>query len=162
MSKKRPVEFELEEGRPERHKQDIAGRQPVDREIAERGRGIEKDQVIGIQHPVGGQHVGQRIPELPAPRRHPPDRDLELRPVKVQLRPDEIDVRPVRLLDKRRRRDLQGLGQGFIERQGRLAAIQAALVLGPQMQRVMPRDQRKHGPPFIRDAPAEDRGHRAL
>ena len=162
MSKNRPVEFELQERGPERHQQDVRRRKPVDREIAKRRGRIEKDDVIGIEHPVGGQRLAQRIPQLPAPRGHPPDGNLELGPVKVELRPDQVDVRPVRLLHEVGRSDLQCLGQGLIQRNRGFSPVEPPLVLGPQMGGVMPCQQRKDGAPFIRYPPPEDRGHRTL
>ena len=93
---------------------------------------------------------------------HAPDGDLEFGPVKVQLRPDQVDIRPVGLLDQVGGLDLQGFHQRVIEGQGTFAPVHPTLVVGPQMGGVMPRDQRKHRRPFIRHATAKDRGHRAL
>ena len=43
----------------------------------------------------GGQDIGQRIPQLPAPALHPPDWNLKLGAVQIDLRPDQINVRPI-------------------------------------------------------------------
>ena len=57
MSKKRPVEVELEEGGAERHQQDVGGGEAVDREVAERRRGVEDDEVVGVEHAVAAKRA---------------------------------------------------------------------------------------------------------
>ena len=99
MSKKRPVEFELEEGGAERHQQDVGGGEAVDRQVAEGRGGVEDHEVVAVEHAVAGQRVAEGVPELPAAEGHAPDRDLELGPVEVELRPEQVDVRPVGRLD---------------------------------------------------------------
>ncbi len=162
MSKNRPVEFELEERRPERHQQDVGRREPVDRQIAERGGRIEEDQVVVVQHARPRPGSPQRVPELPAARGHPPDRDLELRPVEVQLRADQVDVGPVGRPDHVGRGDLQRLGQRLVERHGASPRSIRRWFSSCRWRRVMPGEQRKDRAPFVLDPGAEDRGHRAL
>ena len=87
---------------------------------------------------------------------------LELGPVEVELGADEVDVRPVGLLDH----VLAGLGQRglqhLVERLGLVAALDPAAVLLAQPERVVARDQREHRAPFVGDPATEQRGHRAL
>ena len=86
---------EFEKRRAERNKNDIGGGKRVNGEIAQcRGR-IEQDDVIILQRATLFQRPGKRIPERPAAQTHTPDRDLEFGPVEVQLRADQIDIRPV-------------------------------------------------------------------
>ena len=62
MSKKRPGGVELEEGGAERHQQDVGSGQAVDREIAERRRGIEHDDVVGVEDAVALEGVARAPP----------------------------------------------------------------------------------------------------
>ena len=48
MSKKRPVLSNSRKDAPVGHKQDIRGSQCIDREIAQSGRCIEDDHIIGL------------------------------------------------------------------------------------------------------------------
>ena len=157
-----PGRVELEEAGAERHQQDVGGGQAVDGEVAERRGGIEDDEVVALEHPVALQRVAERVPELPAAQGHAPDRDLELGPVEVELGADEVDVRPVGLLDD--------VGGGLpergvehlLERLRRVAALDPAAVLLAQADGVVAGDQREDRAPFVLDPAAEDRGHRAL
>ena len=78
---------------------------------------------------------------------------MEFGPVKVELRPDQVDVRPVRFLHKVGGGSLQGLRQGVIKRKWGCPAVEAPLVLGTQMGGIMPCQKRKDGAPFIRYPP---------
>ena len=162
MSKKRPVEFELEEGGTERHQQDVGGGQTVDRQVAERWGGVEDDEVVLVEDAVALEGAAQGLPQLPGAQGHAPDRDLELGPVEVQLGADQVDVRPVGLADDVGGGLLQGGVEGFVEGERRLAALDPAAVLGLQPEGVVAGDEGEDRIPLGGDAAAEDRGHRAL
>ena len=84
----------------------------------------------------------------------PPDRDADLGPVEVELGADQVDRRPVRLLDDVGRPDRQRLAERLVER---------ALSFGlDDFAREIAGDQRECRLPLVLDPPAEERGQRAL
>lgn len=91
---------------------------------------VDEDQVVVIQHAVRIKRVCQRIPQLPSAALHAPNGDLELCPIQVQLRANQVDIGPVCVLDQVGSFDVQSLGQCVVERQRRIAAINAPLVVG--------------------------------
>ena len=160
--KKPPRRVEFEKTGPKRHQQDIRCRQCIDREIPKRGRRIEHDDIVFLQRAVRGQPIPQRIPKLPASPRHAPDRDLELRPVEIQLRANEVDVGPVGRLRQIARRELQSLAERLVEGLGRLPPTLPCPVLLALIFAVVTRQKREGRLPFILDTAPEDRRHRSL
>ena len=160
--KKPPRRVEFQEGRPKRDHQDIGRRQPVDGQIAEGRGGIDEDHVVLVQHPVFFQRFGQRIPQLPAARLHPPDGDLEFGPIEVQLGADQIDVGPMGRPDHILGRHLHRILQRLVQGDGGLSAVEAPLVVGLKVAGIVAGEQGEDGVPFILDLGAEDRRHRPL
>ena len=132
--------IELQKTGPQRHDQNVGGGQPVDGQISQRGRRIQNDDVILIQHPVRLQPVGQRLPQLPSPRGGAPDGNLEFGPIQVQLRADQINVGPMGFADDILGCNFQRLGQCLIKGQWAVPPRHAGAVLRLKALRVIARD----------------------